>query len=1361
MKAFTFIAFTAAIAALSVAASVFSAPAQAQDDTYVDLSIEITVGSSFVFTARNQGTADAYGVTVDIELADQTIEGHGDQFKENSDTTCSGNIPFASATTSTCATGVWTVGALEPGEERELTITPRLAAGLECCSASSDTWPVPARAEIKNRVPEEEERFKGDNTAVGWISVSQGSSGTSAAEADYRLEASVNNLLPEPGATVTFTFKVRRPAGAAKSVYGGKVRLKLDSGMGTPAATPSTETFAEAPGLTRTWDWDFDLEDTTVLKTLEVSTTLAKPLPDGISRSDLCLTAELTAERPDDHTPGDTSAEFCFKDDPVVLLQEGQIKLFAIYPCVDFTDYPCSSDDTVEMRVIGYREDSGAAGAAMAAGIARDEAVLKPDRVLVQVKDPEGRRIDTYSNEVNSIERGSVNSGTAPSWHTARADHGDIDSSVGGVKVLYTREKFTSTQKTKFSKLDRTVTLTVLDGGTGQARIRWPVTGNTEFIPGETRTRTQDEIGDFNDGGPDIFSRFVEFSTLGTYRFDYIATLTHTDTTNHPNPYSSNTGSYTFHVGPVSELAVSDGDGGLAPAGTRAFNIVAVNNGPDDAPAVKVSLSGLDAGSCTGNSTKGSIEFDNGECVWTIGELREPDYQQNIYGRDGEVLTIITSAAVGAEITATISNEQDYEVCIDSEGEDAPLDTEAGCDDVDATWDATAMTCTASHGRVLNIDETACGNYDADWHTTKYYDYISENDSATIKAKTGTGEGLPSLRGEQSKTTSVVVRWAPVAEVNGRKRTHYQVQKLTDSWTTVALALETNYVDTGVAAGDTPRYRARAINDRGQEGPWSAPVSVTGSHIFHVGPASELEVSDGDASRAQVGTRAFTIVAVNNGPDDAPAVEVNLTGLNSGDYVSHSATAGAFDSSAGVWTIGELRDPGYYQDIYGRDGETLTIITSAAVDAEITARISNEQDYEVCIDSSGDDVKLSSPSETACTTEDATNTWHTAKYYDYVSENNSAKIKAKDGARADLLSLRGEPVQIARVIISWSPVEEVNGRDTTHYEVQRETNPWTTVALALETNYVDTGVAAGDTPRYRVRAINDRGQEGPWSEAVSVSVSAAPEPTPTPTPEPRRSDPEPSNTSPRFTDGGSTTRHIQENSEPGTDVGSPVAATDKNRDRLTYALTGTDADSFEIVASSGQIRTKAELDYETKTRYRVTVTVSDGKNSRGEPNESVDDVIDVTIAVTNQGEQGSITFSEALPVVGTAIGAKLTDPDGGLSRVSWAWERSADGDAWAGISGAASASYTPADGDAGHYLRVTASYTDGHGPSKSATAALSVPVTALSVSQRYDGDGDGAISLGEALKAAGDYRDGIITYEEAIAVANLYFESQS
>ena len=279
------------LAALEAAFAV-SAPAEAQSDTYVDLSVEITVtGLAHIFTVRNTGTAIAYGVTVDIELADQVASRADTPFKQKNGTTCSGNIPGT-----TCVSGVWTVGALEPGEEAEIAIRPLLASGLPCCSALNDEWTVPARAVIRNTVPEEEERFKGDNTDVGWIVTTQSSSvNNREAVGRYWLEASVDDLLPDAGDTIKFNFKVSKVSGS--ELDDAKVRLKLDNGMGTPTATPpSGTTFAAATGPTRTWDWKLGSTG----NVLEVSTTLDNPLPSGVDRSDLCLTAELSA-RPGDN----------------------------------------------------------------------------------------------------------------------------------------------------------------------------------------------------------------------------------------------------------------------------------------------------------------------------------------------------------------------------------------------------------------------------------------------------------------------------------------------------------------------------------------------------------------------------------------------------------------------------------------------------------------------------------------------------------------------------------------------------------------------------------------------------------------------------------------------------------------------------------------------------------------------------------------------------------------------------------------------------------------------------------------------------------------------------------------------------
>ena len=116
------------------------------------------------------------------------------------------------------------------------------------------------------------------------------------------------------------------------------------------------------------------------------------------------------------------------------------------------------------------------------------------------------------------------------------------------------------------------------------------------------------------------------------------------------------------------------------------------------------------------------------------------------------------------------------------------------------------------------------------------------------------------------------------------------------------------------------------------------------------------------------------------------------------------------------------------------------------------------------------------------------------------------------------------------------------------------------------------------------------------------------------------------------------------------DVGGAVTATDEDNDTLTYSLSGTDAASFAISGSTGQITvgTGASLDYESKASYTVTVTATDTSDAT--------DTIAVTINVTNVDEAGSVALAPAQPVVGTALTATLADPDGSIS-ATWVWAR--------------------------------------------------------------------------------------------------------
>ena len=145
--------------------------------------------------------------------------------------------------------------------------------------------------------------------------------------------------------------------------------------------------------------------------------------------------------------------------------------------------------------------------------------------------------------------------------------------------------------------------------------------------------------------------------------------------------------------------------------------------------------------------------------------------------------------------------------------------------------------------------------------------------------------------------------------------------------------------------------------------------------------------------------------------------------------------------------------------------------------------------------------------------------------------------------------------------------------------------------------------------------------DGKRTDTISVTISVTDVDEKPETDDPvTTKDPTPINNAPVFTDGESTTRSIAENTGAGVDIGSAVSATDADNDTLTYSLSGTDASAFSIDSSSGQLRTNAPLDYETKTSYSVTITVSDGNGGS--------DSISVTINVTDVDENRAPVFTE-------------------------------------------------------------------------------------------------------------------------------------
>ncbi len=232
------------------------------------------------------------------------------------------------------------------------------------------------------------------------------------------------------------------------------------------------------------------------------------------------------------------------------------------------------------------------------------------------------------------------------------------------------------------------------------------------------------------------------------------------------------------------------------------------------------------------------------------------------------------------------------------------------------------------------------------------------------------------------------------------------------------------------------------------------------------------------------------------------------------------------------------------------------------------------------------------------------------------------------------------------------------------------------------------------------------------------------------------------NAAPVFSDGDSTTRSIAENTASGTDIGSAVTATDADEDTLTYSLGGTDASSFSIVSTSGQLQTSAALDYETTTSYSVTITVSDGNGAS--------DSISVTINVTDAND--APVFSDGASTTravaentasGTNIGSAVsaTDQDGNTLTYSLG---GADASSFSIVSTSGQLQTSAAlDRETDASYTVTVSVSDGNGGSNS--IAVTINVTNVNEGLAFD-EGDSTtravaentasgISIGEAVSA--------------------------
>ena len=207
-----------------------------------------------------------------------------------------------------------------------------------------------------------------------------------------------------------------------------------------------------------------------------------------------------------------------------------------------------------------------------------------------------------------------------------------------------------------------------------------------------------------------------------------------------------------------------------------------------------------------------------------------------------------------------------------------------------------------------------------------------------------------------------------------------------------------------------------------------------------------------------------------------------------------------------------------------------------------------------------------------------------------------------------------------------------------------------------------------------------------------------------------------SKSAPTFPDTETGQRSVVEGAIAGRSVGAPISATDPDGDTLVYSLQ-TGGDVFDIHAETGQLLTKAELDYETATTHSVVVAVSDGKDTAGESDAAVDATVEVTVSVIDANEPPALSGPSAVEFVeggDDSVGAYAAlDPDG--DEVSWS------------VGGADAASFeisaegvlrflsppdfdAPGDADGDNAYQVQVRVTDGKDTAGESDAAVDATV---------------------------------------------------
>ncbi|MYC61255.1 MAG: hypothetical protein F4X16_00250, partial [Caldilineaceae bacterium SB0661_bin_34] len=600
------------VIATGAAKPAFASPPPASDVSLDSLPIPRLSGNAWwTVIVRNDPvpghpTAPAYDVVVRI-----TATANGQEYQQHSAT----DEPSLGRWEGD--SGEWTIPVIQVGESAELIIRPEAFFPR----FDQDT---PVRLHAVLVEPRYPTRLAGEQRSIeteGWyVRLASGQFRWPGVDASVGVYSA--NLIPALGTQTTFNvhsvnefyeYGDRLSVSTRhKSLKQWDVQIKIDlsQGLSFPA------------GLTPPVGTSFDVESN--IWSVGILSGLSGPasiktwsIPVNVTGVDIplehrCLTATVVGATPafelDQQVRLNDVVTFCLGKRVV---SKGAITLFDFFPCVGVTSGPCTGTDTLELI----------------ATLQSPTRFLQPEDLVLPVG-PDDR-----------ITRGGVTVWSTRGQLALKNSQTRLPSSVWSAPF----EDLTVTGSDGLNP-PGSLTMNLLNN---EGKILLTVVTN------DTITETADLVTT----GYEYPVELV-FETMGTYVLTMDIRGTHETA-----GQLTDTGVYTFHVGPVAELAVMDGGEAspLAAADQTAYTIHAANNGPDAASAALVTLTGVPEGSNSiltdGTYRETSCAGGLCEAEWVLGKQPISDPRPARGQTEYPTLTLLAPAGSAApDITASIAN---------------------------------------------------------------------------------------------------------------------------------------------------------------------------------------------------------------------------------------------------------------------------------------------------------------------------------------------------------------------------------------------------------------------------------------------------------------------------------------------------------------------------------------------------------------------------------------------------------------------------------------------------------------------------------------------------------------------------------